>query len=233
MPIRRLSEAVAVIAAVGTIATSSCAGTDDRQNRLEDAGVRPVDGATVDAAVPACLNAEKAAAFEPSRVVVGPRNVCGAGDASAFYDTCVGAAGDAARCQAFLNAHVDCAKCLAGPSADASGRFYLPALLQLPSGEYIPNVGACSAVALGNAAECGVAYVNEDYCTRSACAACPAPRFGMCLDSASLTVCSPYVAPSGGDCEMALTDGHAAVDVKCVGEDVRGTFLKVAGLLCE
>ncbi len=232
VPMRVPPHLIALLLGTVGLGTTSCA-SDDVYQPLGDAGPPPVDDAALDAAVPACLDAEKAATFEPSRVVVGRQTVCAAGDASGFYDACVAAAADVARCQAFLNAHTECVKCLAGASADASGRFYLPALLQLPSQDYIPNVPACAAVALGNAAACGVAYVNAEYCTRSACDACPVARFGTCIDSAEATVCAAFVPPPNGECGLALAGGKATIEKQCLGTAARETFLKVAAVLCE
>jgi hypothetical protein len=214
-------------------AVGGCSSDDVALRPLDDAGVRPVDGAVPDAAVPACLDTDQAAAFEPSRVVVGSRKVCAPGDASGFYDACVASSGDASRCQAFLNGHSECVKCLAGSSADASGRFYLPALLQLPSQDYIPNVPACAAVTLGNAATCGVVYVNAEYCTQSACDVCPAARFGSCIDAAEATVCAAFIPPPNGECGVALAGGKATLEKQCLGATARETFLKVAAVLCE
>ncbi len=229
MPLLSIAACLALVAA----ATPSCASDEGAVRPVEDAGVHPVDAAALDASVPACLDAERAAAFEPSRVVVGSRTVCGRGDASAFYEACVDGTPDAARCQAFLNGHGECVKCLVGASADASGRFYLPALLQLPSQHYIPNVPACAAVTLGNAVTCGVAYVNAEYCTRSACDVCPVAGFASCIDAAEATVCAAFIPPPNGECGVALAGGKATLEKQCLGATARETFLKVAAVLCE
>lgn len=171
------------------------------------------------------------AVTDPAKAAVAAQpGTCRPEDVAAGKGACLGAA-TATACNAFRDAHPRCAGCLFGepPNTDAAGKALLPAVVPFGETSVIPNTDACAAVVLGNAATCGMAYVNETECFLSIAA--PGP-LGECLNQPD-NPCTPYRIADTSPCGKALKERSADIDAACKGTQFDDTFAKVAAVLCE
>ncbi len=182
---------------------------------------------------PACYAEASASVYNAANVSVAAQpGKCTAADITAFRVACLDAGATNATCNAFLASKPTCGACLYTGSNDAAGKTILPAVLETDNIAYA-NVEACEAVFLGNAATCGVSYVNETTCLFSACDLCANANFDACTNAAAARVCGPYVVAANSVCGQTRAANQAAADTACRGADFNTTYAKVAAVLCK
>lgn len=182
---------------------------------------------------PACYAEANASVYNAANVSVAAQpGKCTAADITAFRVACLDAAATNATCNTFLGSKPACGACLYTGATDAAGKTILPAVLETDNIAYA-NVEACEAVFLGNAATCGVSYVNEATCLYSACDLCANADFGSCTNAAGARVCGPYVVAGNSVCGQTRAANQAAADTACRGADFNSTYAKVAAVLCK
>ncbi len=217
----------------GTDAGPTDAGLDSGADAaLADAGRDSgVDGGLAPA--PACYAQANASVHNTANVSVASQpGKCTTADITAFRVACLDAAATNATCNTFLANKPACGACLYTGAADAAGKTILPAVLETDNIAYA-NVEACEAVFLGNAATCGVSYVNETTCLFSACDLCANADFGSCTNAAAARICGPYVVAGNSVCGQTRAANQAAADTACRGADFNSTYAKVAAVLCK
>lgn len=223
----------------GVDAAASDAGPDGATSDAGlDAGASDAgrDSGVVDAGpppAPACYAEANASVYNAANVSVAAQpGKCTAADITAFRVACFDAGATNASCNGFLASKPTCGACLYTGATDAAGKTILPAVLETDNIAYA-NVEACEAVFLGNAATCGVSYVNETTCLFSACDLCANADFGSCTNAAAARICGPYVVAGNSACGQTRAANQAAADAACRGADFNATYAKVAAVLCK